>query len=451
MKKLFALMLTLGLITTHTAQASQARLLALGMDKLDNEGSYYIDDPRNIFLNAANAYDYGNMAFFEWGDNGRVLGGPSAGEASIWSEVDPKAQGGFLQRVGDYVFGLYYGNESNTASFLRIAATSNAAALNGFTGAPASLNPLMLPTADNQLDLFLAGRTATDLRWGVNLVYLNNEDKSDDLEQTDKAGAIRLGLKSDRWQAHANISFMNEAKNTVDADSALFTGDDKLIQEFDGKLGLHLGGSYDLNGRDTLYAYVKTFKWDQKDSYEDYDSFATAIEDRVGKEGTNKGEFTQFNLGWGHEHQMDNGGTYFVNVFFRKTDVELNLAEKIEVSQTRVPVTFGYEYAATQWLTLRGSITQTVYGKRDNKNFDSANIILAGAGGQPGLLESTFGPEGKGSLMNTTEVRAGASLVFGNLHIDGLLGIEKDGNNVVRSDKLNINNLLSTVAVTYSF
>lgn len=33
--------------------ASQARLLALGMNETDNEGMYYISDARNIFLNPA--------------------------------------------------------------------------------------------------------------------------------------------------------------------------------------------------------------------------------------------------------------------------------------------------------------------------------------------------------------------------------------------------------------
>lgn len=450
MKKLLsigALCTTMGLAMTQAAHASQARLLALGLDKLDNEGSYYIDDARNIFLNAANAADYSNRLIFEWGAAGSIPGNQNAGggEASLDADEDPKAQGGFLVDVGNFVFGAYLGNESNTASFLRIAGTSNAAAYHNFVaGPPAVPNPLMLPTADNQLDLFFAGRGQGDLRWGVNLVYLDND--KDEIKQEDKAGAIRFGARTDRWQAHANISFMNKAKNTVETNpfgTGAPTITDEVTQEFKGKLGVHLGGSYNLNETDTIYGYVKTFKWDQKDSYTNYDNWGgIGAGARVGKQGTSKGEFTQYNLGWGHNHQMDNGGTVFLNLYLRKTEVELNLAQKVEVDVLTVPFTIAYEQRANSWLTLRGSVTQNLYGKKDNKNFASANPIAANLVGQ------RFGSEGKGSLGNSTNVRGGASLHFGNLTVDGLLGLDSDGDN---TGALSFNQVFSRVGVNYTF
>ena len=69
MKKLLSIALLMALISPQ-AFATKARLIALGMDELDNEGSYYIEDSRNIFLNAANVNDYADTVIFEWGEDG---------------------------------------------------------------------------------------------------------------------------------------------------------------------------------------------------------------------------------------------------------------------------------------------------------------------------------------------------------------------------------------------
>lgn len=442
MKKLLSV-LTLFTLFTYSAHASQARLLALGLDKLDNEGSYFIDDPRNIFLNPANAVDYSNMAFFEWGANGLALSSTdttNGGEITFSQNISPKGQGGFLMDYGNYVVGAYFGHETNTSALLRTAATSNAAAYNVGAG---GLQGLMLPSSDNQLDFFLAGKTANDLRWGVNLVYLNNEDEGA-LKQEDKSVALRLGAMTDVWQVQANVSLINEGKNTVNTTPFGALPVAEVTQEFDGKLGIHLGGSFRLNDTDTVYGYIKNFKWDQKDDYSDYATWAAPGLDRgasVGNEGTSEGELTILNLGYAHVHPMRNGGTVYLSAFVRKVDIELKLAETAEVSVLKLPVTLGFEAPATNWLTLRGSVIQNVYGTRDNKNYGAMNPFIQG------LAQQNFGGEGKGSLDNSTEVRAGASLTFGDLVVDGLLGMS--GNNM--GDSLSMDNVSSRVAVTYSF
>ena len=129
MKKLILTGIAATLVST-SALASQARLLALGMKETDNEGLYYVQDSRNIFQNPAWVNAYANTVIVEYGDKG-ALGSLGTGSAALLDSNDnPKAHGGVLQKIGDYVFGVYLGNESNTSSLLRIVGTSAAAAAN---------------------------------------------------------------------------------------------------------------------------------------------------------------------------------------------------------------------------------------------------------------------------------------------------------------------------------
>lgn len=433
MKKILAGIAFLAM-STQMAYATQARLIALGLDELDNEGSYYIQDSRNIFLNSANVNNYGDMAIFEYGSTGQTV----ANGETLDQDYRSKAQGGFFKKHGNMVYGAYLGNESNTSSFLRIASTSNAVSVS-------AAGVARVPTADNQIDLFAGSTLNNGIKWGANLVYLNNENES--IRQEDKAGAVRLGLMADRWDAHANISFMNKGKNQVAADAATNT-DATVNQEFDGKLGVHVGGSYKLN-KGRVYGFYKSFKWDQKDDY-NYTGWTTTAGVTAGKNGTSEGSFDTMALGYGLVEKVNNSGSLFTNVFLKKVEIELKAASTVEVNNTSIPLTVGYEHMATSWLTLRGSITQSLYSKRDNKNYSSANAVVQS------LVAGVYGAEGEGTVPNTTRVDAGATLTFGNLNIDGV--ISTSGNNgdttttgTVKTGTLALDRLMARAAVTYKF
>ena len=113
-----------------------------------------------------------------------------------------------------------------------------------------------------------------------------------------------------------------------------------------------------------------------------------------------------------------------------------------------VPIVLGYEAAATSWLTLRGSITQNLWGKKDNKNFTYANPIVKS------LVSSVYGSEGKGTIANSTTIVAGASLTFGDLVLDGMIGGAKNltGSASSKTDgNLNLDQFMTSVAMTYAF
>lgn len=443
------LALVLGLMASN-AYATQARLIALGMDELDDEGSYYIKDSRNIFLNAAFINDFADRMIVEWGDAGRT---PLTSGTTIEQDDNPKAQGGFLKKQGDFVYGVYYGNESNTSSFLRIAgsgiaSTADAAAVAGAGGTPTSG---MLSTSDNQLDLFFGGE-AGSLQWGANVVYTDSENEAQ--RRKDTGSAVRLGLKSgDAWDFHVNLSTSNKSERTGDVAGGLaafgWTAQADVRDEFKGKFGIHVGGSFNMNEYGRVFGYVKTFSWEQTDGY-DYTGAntlnpgnATLDGQEAGKEGTSDGKFTTIELGWGKAEEVTSTSTLFYSVRAKKVDVNLELAQEVEVNNFVVPVVLGYEAQANSWLTLRGSISHNLYGKKDNKNFNYANPIARA------LVSGVYGAEGKGTIANSTTVTAGATLGFGNLSIDGMIGTsdaasKTDGN-------LDLDQLMSTVAMTYLF
>lgn len=408
MKKLLSMVLLLALVTPQ-AYASKARLLALGMDEIDNEGSYYIDDVRNIFLNVANVNNYSDTLIFEWGDEGNALGD---GRAALDNDDDPKAQGGFLMNSGSFVFGAYLGNESNTSSLLKIASSSQTS-LDGGGG-----QHQLLQTTDNQIDLFL-GSEASGVQWGMNVLYSSSEEESQNSE--DEGYAVRFGAIGEKWNTFANIGIGSNSKRT-------FTVNGGGTHEFDGSLGLHIGGGYDIHDDARVYGYVKNFGWDQKDT-----TASTANQDV-------EGEFTIYSVGYGYTKELSDG-TLYTDLSFKKKDIEIKYSAKAEASNTLVPLTIGYEAEATSWLKLRGSVTQNLYGKRNNDNYDSLNDVVEQ------LAIAEFGADSSGkdaTIRDTTDVRAGASLMFGDLTVDGLLGTTTDGS-------LNFDEAMTRVGATYSF
>jgi len=454
LKAAIAVLLMGSMISTN---ATIARLKALGMNETDNEGSYFIQDDRNIFLNAANIHEFKDTAILEWGGSGNTFG-----SASLTTDTDssPKAKGGFLKSHGDYVYGIYLGNESNTSALLRGVATGAYASQYAITNA----GDTMLDGADNQVDIFFGGTTAMG-NWGVNLVWAADNEQAN--RARDVAHAVRLGFKTEKWDVFANISTGNKASqvDTLAAgtgQNAGFAGGEAFHQ-FDGSFGVHLGGGYDISDEGRVYGFYKTFTWDQTDSLGQTTGLTTtslpALQGGLntngrGQAGTIEGGFTTFAVGYGHQKTMGKG-TLFASAEFRSKKIYAEYAAKAEAENVLIPIMVGYEHAATSWLTLRGSITQNLYGYRKNNNYSSLGYI-----GQI-AAQNEFGNDTGGkkvTLANSTNVAAGASLTFGKISIDGFVGTTAGTRNPasaaagrVEQGVLSLDNLLTRVAMTYNF
>lgn len=440
MKKTLLTGAVLSLLST-SAMASQARLLALGMNETDNEGMYHIQDRRNIFLNPAWLNLYNNYVTAEFGDKGLPAtvnaGTPGTYNTTFDKDARPKGQGGFFKKHGSMVYGLYLGAESNTSSLLRAAGSSAAAAVNKI-GAGGDTTPVvskMLYSADNQFDLFVAGEGS--LKWGGNITFARGKD--DARQASDLAMATRWGVMGDRWDAHLNLSLASKSKATDSVDLSLIGGGTVDVQqELKGKLGIQVGGSYLLSGNNRVFGYVKHYTWEQKDNY-NYSVLAGPFQAALGgQQGTVKGDFTSLYLGWGTHMDTSDTGRVYLSLAGKKTDVNAKFNKKGEIRHLVVPFTIAYEQKAAEWLTLRGSVAQSIYSHKDNKNINSLNVVAQN------VITDQFGANGKGTVANTTAVRAGATLTFGNLEFDGLLGATSTG-------ELSFNDLLSRVALTYKF
>ena len=419
MKK--TLVLILSFLLTGSAFASKARLQALGDDK---DGSFFIDDFRNIFLNSAHVNNHKDMVFIELGGNGT---GAGTTQANIDGDGNQKAMGGFLKSAGNFVYGLYLGNESDTDQLLRISSWSDGSILS-----TTDVTHDRVAAVDNVTDFFFGGESA-GIKWGVNLVYSSNEDES--LKRKDNRSAVRLGMIKDNMQAFANISTGNEAEDTDATDIA--SGGTGL--KFDGSMGYHVGGSYQF-GDWTPYVSYKTGDWDNID-------------------GTIKteGSFTEIKVGAGHKRQISKSATLFTRVNYFSEEVELKYASNpTSAKLTSIPLTLGYEVQAKEWLTLRGSVSTNLMGKRKTKNIGSLNTVT-GRGLFATRYNGSAAVQGDRdeTISNSTIVSAGATLQFGRLSVDGMIGNSGVAGTVTDAgDKkgvLALDRLMSRVAMTYSF
>lgn len=376
------LVLAAGLaVLAAPAFASKARLQALGESA---NGSQYINDNRNIFLNAAHVNNHKDLVTYEWGTSSQTTD----------AAATPRAEGGVFFGNGNMVYGVQLGGQSDSSHALRSAGLAGAADV----------------AESNGIDLFVGGDAG--IKWGASLFHTTTEDKQTTTAnnmKTQDAMRARLGVAQGNWDAFANINLTNEVKQ-VDGD------------KFEGGLGYQLGGSYMLNDY-TLFA-----------NYTDLTG-----EGKIG--GTKEDvSLNVMELGAARITKLNDKANLFTKISYKKITAENDAAaagnganfavEKNET--TTMPAVIGMEVDAASWVTLRGSIGQNIFIS-ENKGED------------------------KKSVENSTIVNAGATLKFGDLSIDGVIGntdggaaapgeSTANGNAQLRTDAL-----MSRVSMTYKF
>lgn len=398
MKKQITLAIGLAVVS-GSAFATKARLEALGED---HYGSQFIEDNRNIFLNAAAVNYHKDIVTFEWGaadatDSTTLLGDelPSAvtgALSGLTTDQDqastPKSEGGFLKASGNMVYGIHFGSESDVANSLRTAAMG--------------LNAVH---EQNNVDVFVGGDAG--VQWGANLTYSSSKNEQGSNDESQTSLRSRLGMISGNIQAFANINLDNSAEdNANDA-------------EFDGTSGFDLGVTYEMN--DVFYM-VRHRQF--------------AGEDAEGEEFAANQNW----IGIAKAYKLNDrsnvwlSGWYKMNV--KESDFTFGTGNAAlaagEIKDNFIPLTVATEVEVKDWLVLRGSVGHVLYGTTEDDDGDEASI-------------------------NKTFVNAGASVVWGDFQIDGLLGtsdgtntgLENEttgGNGTLRTDAL-----LSRVSMLYRF
>ena len=396
MKKQLTVALGLAVLATP-AFATKARLQGLGEDIY---GSFYVNDNRNIWLNAAQINNHKDMVTFEWGDNANTADQNST----------PRAEGGVTKAMGNLVYGVHFGSASNTANQLRAAA----GAVNAGAG---TVNE------GNNVDVFVGGDAG--LKWGANLGYSRTSDQS--AFQHSESMRTRLGVIMGDTQVYANVNLINNARGTLGPAAGA------VGAKFEGKLGYQVGAIHAWEGN--------TFTID----FRQFDGEGTVLGNK--EDQTIKQAF----VGWGRVTRLNDKTNLFTRASFLWADAENDQAAALsaastayasacgsspffcaEYKTTRVPVVIGLETEATSWLTFRGSVVQSVWGKEE-----------------VGSNERT--------IRNNTVVNAGATLKFGELSIDGLVS-SGDGTSgtlgettAAGNGTLRLDQLMTRVGVNYRF
>ena len=425
MKKIMMVGSALMLLST-SAFATKARLQALGEDK---DGSYYISDYRNIYINPAELNSLGNMAVLEWG-----TAGSSFGDASVDPDSNPKAQGGVVYGLSNGLkFGAVLGDETDVASLTRMLAS------NVYGGAATTTH--FLQTADNVVDLFLAG--SASVNWGANLLYTNSKDEVNNTKQS--AYAVRLGASQDKWNAHMLLALGAKAENTNTTIATMPT--------YKGKFGIRVGGGYDLSSENKVFGMYENYSWTQDN--------ATDSPERTGK-------FSKGIVGLGHTKKVTPASSLYAKAQIEVLNINLEGVSSLvaaKIDRVAVPLTFGFEHTSTEWLVLRGSVVQNLFGTI--KNTGLAQNFGTVAGNTTGYIirnlanqkygSSLNGSDGKKTLPNSTTVNAGATLKFASLEVDGLIGATSSNGadestaGAGKKGTLSVANLETRVGVTYKF
>jgi hypothetical protein len=387
MKKQLTVALGLAVLATP-AFATKARLQALGENV---NGSFYVNDNRNVFLNPAQVNNHRDLVTFELG-----------ADQGVESTAAPRAEGGVFKQVGNLVWGVQLGAESDTSHAFRAASGG------GFL------------QENNNIDLFVGGDTG--LKWGVNLSYTRSP--GDDVtgapagvkSPSQSALRTRFGVMMGDTQAYGQLNLDNSAENAA--------GD-----EFSGNLGYRVGVIHAWNGY--------SFFGDLQSLSADFDPAAAGAPDR-------EISSRRIEIGAGRVTRLNDRANLFTRVSYIDMKVENEVATGAvdlltcsgpfaceEYGQRTIPVVVGLEVEATSWLTLRASVSQNLWGKEEDKKNDRP-------------------------LYTPTTVNAGATLKFGELSIDGVIGNADTagaiGDNTARGQgTLRTDVLMSRVGMTYRF
>jgi hypothetical protein len=399
MKKIFLLSM---LAVTSTAYASKARMIALGEDQY---GSYFIEDQRNVFLNAAKMHSQKEHITFEWGSSGATpetdpspsAPGPITSRISNTdNDKNPIAEGGFFTSAGPTAYGVYFGYEDNRISDERHLASD----VSGFHHTDASV-------LDNALTFFFGANR--DLSWGAALTYAKTQDQTVAVNKGTEQQllALSFGAVKEQTEVNGHINLINKAKDS--------DGD-----EFKGKIGLRAGMSHNL-GLHKVFAQFRHSGFEAKDA-------TTKPE----------GSFNELLLGTGREKVVSSNVSLFVKAQFvyakqkiEKSNFGYNSLFQ-DVKQTRIPLTAALEAKVLDWLVLRGSVAHNLWAQENNSGK-------------------------KKTLANSNDINAGASMLFGNFTIDGLIGTGNDNSGTNTTDSSNEEGILSTdnimtrVSMTYRF
>lgn len=353
--------------------------------------SYYAMDTRSVFVNPAALNEVKNYIVTEWG----------AGQSTD-SVTVPRAEGGFFREHGTFAYGLYLGND----------------------GANRTATGATFLQHQNAMDLFLAGDMG--MKWGAKLHYANSLDEQT-AAYSKKNSALGLGVGVSHGDLEGYVNLDLSDKST----GASVAGD-----EWKRKPGMVIGGSYKFSGMTFFVDYTATNEDITSGGAGSTLTAGGGGHLTAGTAGTITHKTSDITLGAARIHEVSPSARIVADarLVLSSDDVSgsVTTTENGKVKTTKLPVTFALEADATSWLTARGSVSQNV------------------------IIGSTKNIAGKTTtLANSAVVNAGATLNFGKLKVDGVVGTTPGARNGgtlgAKEGVLATDNLMSRVGVTYNF
>ena len=242
------------------------------------------------------------------------------------------------------------------------------------------------------------GMKSGDMAWAATLAYSNFNNKTTGAEKKENTMGLKFGAATSTWDATIDLGLASKVT------SQTVTSED----EFKGKSNVAVRGGFWVASDMYVYGDV------DMGGYEVSTAGAVAKEIKttditVGAINTVKSEGNEFFWGAGltSSQSKDSKGT-------EQKDTALSL-----------PLIIGVEANAASWVTLRGSVQQNVLIQNEKSETATATV-------------TEFSP---GS--NSTTFAAGAGLKLGKLSVDGSI--------LAGTQKVNSNDLLGTVGLTYAF
>jgi hypothetical protein len=369
------LVIAIALASTN-AFASRARLTSLG-------NSAHIVDTQSIYTNPAKMFLMGDFVSLE---SGKTATNDTAPTPAV--NPNDNAEGSLVRSMGDAKWALALGHKSDNASAFGLRQ------IMGATKITEQQNPVE----------FSYGAKAGDISWAATLVYSNYNDKKQEIKES--STGLRFGMLMGAWDMHAGIGLGSEVKDKV-----------KNL-EFKGTAAYNVFAGYTMN---TLYFFGDVTMAGAKQNDQ-----ATGAE-------THKADQTKITLGVVDSMKKDGNeffyGAKLVSLSFKDDGTSVS-ADDQKVTSLTLPIVVGLEAEATSWMTLRGSLTQSVLISDSKTEVGGATALETAPG------------------TNTTVAAIGAGLKFNKITLDGSLsGLT----GATAGQNLDGNTLLTTVGLTYMF
>jgi len=461
MKKHLALVAAVAVLSS-SAYATKARLGALGQGR---DGSYYISDTRNVFYNPSAIVDMNKYVVAELGEanNGGAQGGNVRASTTVDRWTAPNAEGGFFGSMGRVAYGVYLGfqdAEANGACRNNVYSNTAAGAIVddlpvlGCVGRPITV-AAGVPNAaavdflgqDNRVDLFVGGDQF--LKWGLGYYWASSTDQvlgtgtaTTTLGRASDTNGARLGLEWNNLKYWLNVTWKDVA-TIASAKTALNEGA-KPEQVYSGKSNWSTGLSW-THKMWTVYwnSELKEATIDQNDAAA---TSGAMVHTRAARQ--------QHKIGVGYQKAVNSKATLLANLdlvfsnarFIRSPSTSITAGAGVLIdagmSGWALPLNVGFETEVFSWLTARATVSQNLAALNHefrNEHSGTTNYLKSGVRLRP---------------LGSTDVNAGATLEFGKLKVDGLVGTTVAGggpSTATRRGVLALDQLLTRVGASYWF